>query len=64
MSAVTKCACPVTDRFQCIEIRYGRSHMPDLEFGEIELDDREPCECACHDNDQADWENEDDHHRL
>lgn len=51
-----KCACPVTDKFQCIEIRYGRSHMPDIESGEIELSDNEPCECPCHD----DYENETD----
>ena len=52
--ACPRCACPVTDRFQCIEIRYGRSHMPDLKLGE--LSDNEPCECPCHDDYRDDWE--------
>lgn len=53
---MTGCACQVTDRFLCIEIRYGRSHMPDLDFGEIDLDEREPCQCPCHDE----WDDEQD----
>lgn len=53
------CACRVMDRFECIELRYFRTHIPDLDFGEIEADDREPCTCACHDQ----WDDDGDEDR-
>lgn len=50
------CACRVMDRFQCVEIRYGKSNMPDLDFGECDMNEREECECPCHDDYRDDWE--------
>lgn len=31
--------------------------MPDLDFGEVDMNDREECECSCHD----DYRDEDDY---
>lgn len=45
-----KCACRVTDPWQCVEMRYGMSSLPDLDFGDPRLDEREACECPCHDD--------------
>jgi hypothetical protein len=40
------CACLAQDRFECVAIRY---RIP-----EADADDIEPCECACHDEDDDD----------
>ncbi|MGG5810970.1 hypothetical protein [Falsiroseomonas sp. CW058] len=43
------CACPSSDARTCIAIRYGRDRYCD--------DPTEPCECACHqeDDDDDEW---------
>jgi DnaJ-class molecular chaperone len=39
-TATIKCACPVTDRLQCVQIRYPNRSGAEPDEG---------CECICHD---------------
>ena len=41
------CACPQINAYDCIRTRYPRQYICDDVSGDIEQ--VEPCECACHD---------------
>jgi hypothetical protein len=41
------CICPDDDRYRCIRVRYGREEHDD-----------EGCSCACHDEIEADMDEE------
>ena len=45
--ATTGCACVSRDPFECARVRYRR-------FDDFSSDERDPCECVCHD----DWNDE------
>lgn len=52
MSDPVRCACPRRDATDCANFRDGL----DLRamFGEYEVEDADPCECVCHDDDEDD----------
>jgi hypothetical protein len=52
--APKRCCCPVPNRYECIEIRYGVGAGYDPEDADLLTDD--PCACLCHDEceDEAD----------
>lgn len=48
---MTRCACPSTDAYHCAELRYPR--LPSARPTGDGEDRAEPCDCACHDDQDA-----------